>query len=84
MPTLFSVLGSAKIFSFANFPGNQNGRMFKIVPVTINSSYYGKETCFTVKGFDEAPIDVQPVLPNITLYSVSSLQNAPCELHVVG
>ena len=68
---LFRLLGGAKIYSFANYRGEKYGRMFKIVPVTTNSSYYNKETCFTVKGFDDAPVDIQPVIPDMSLYTVS-------------
>ena len=46
------------------------GNMYKIVYVTMNSTY-NKLTCFKVPGIEDAPVVVQSILPNITAYNVS-------------
>ena len=51
------------------------GTMYKIVPVTMNSTY-NKMTCFKVPGYEEAPVTAVSVLPDISMYNV-------CDSHIV-
>ena len=46
-----------------------HGTMYKIVPETVNFTY-NQRTCFEIPGFKEAPVTVQGVLPDMSLYKV--------------
>lgn len=45
--------------------------MYKIVPMTTNN-VTNQITCFKIEGASEAPVMPQGVLPNASLYVVSS------------